>query len=425
MKILFLHPNMPGQYKHICKKMAEDPKNTVVFISKPRKLEIPGVHKLEYQVMREASPSTHRYLRNAESAVLQGQEVWRMCKKLKEEEGFVPDVICAHPGWGDALFIKDIFPNTPLLSFLEFYYRAEGADVGFNPAEPVGPDDYARVRMKNTVNILSLESTDWGICPTWWQQQVHPEEFKSKISVIHDGIDTDIACPNPEATVTLPGDIVMTGKDELITYVARNFEPYRGFDTVMRAFKTLLERRPNCRIVAVGADGVSYGKKAPDGQTYRQMLMKELGLDSSRLHFVGLLDYKKMIRLMQASSAHIYFTYPFVLSWSMMEAMACGCPMICSDTAPVREVMQDGYNGLLCDFFSPEQLAERVEEALDNRDKMAVLRQNARETILQRYALNKLLPLHLSLIKDIARGEMPPSTAERIAALHTDYKLAA
>ena len=141
MNILFIHPNMPGQYKHLCRVLAEDENNTVVFITKPKSVEIPNVHKVEYHIRREVSVSTHHYMTGAERAVIQGQEVWRVCRKLRDEEGFVPDVVCTHPGWGDALYIKDVYPNTKVLSFFEFYYHSHGADVNFDPEFPSGIDD--------------------------------------------------------------------------------------------------------------------------------------------------------------------------------------------------------------------------------------------------------------------------------------------
>lgn len=423
MKILFLHPNMPGQYKHLCQAYAKDPKNQVVFITKREDLDFPGVHRLTYKVARDAAPSTHRYMIGAERAVLQGQEVWRMCQRLKNEEGFVPDVICAHPGWGDALYVKDVYPDAPLLSFFEFYYHSKGADVGFNTAEPLPEDDKARVRTKNIINLLSLESADWGITPTQWQFQVHPEEFKYKISVLHDGVDTDVCAPNQDVTITLPGNVTLKKGDEVVTYVTRNFEHYRGFPTFVKAAKLITERRPNCHIIAVGADDVSYGRRPPAGKTFRQMYLEETPLDLSRVHFVGPLPYHHFLKVVQLSSAHIYLTYPFVLSWSMLEAMSTEALVIGSSTQPVMEVIRDGHNGLLVDFFSPEQVADRVDQVFAHKDRMQDLRRAARQTILDRYALKKLLPLHMNLINDLAAGQKPPRAAKAIEALYQEKEV--
>lgn len=404
MKILFIHPNMPGQYRNLCRFAAQNPGNTVVFLTKPTQVNIPGIHKVEYLVERTAGITAHRYLINSENAVLQGQETWRACRKLEQEEGFRPDIVVAHPGWGDCLFLKDLWPEVPLLSYFEFYYHANGADVGFVPEEQPGFDDKAKIRIKNITNLLNLEAADWGISPTTWQRELHPKEFLHKISLLHDGIDTKTCRPDPQAKITLPGGQTFRAGDEVVTYIARNFEPYRGFPTFMQAAERLLKERPNLHIIAIGADGVSYGRSLPKGQTYRREWLKRVKLDTSRLHFVGTLDYASLIRAMQVSAAHIYLTYPFVLSWSSMEAMATGCAMIASDTQPVREIMQDGENALLVDFFSPEQVAEKVVYALDNREKMQSLRKAARQVILDSYDLHKLLPSHMKLIEDVARN---------------------
>lgn len=418
MKILFIHPNMPGQYKHLCRAFADDPNNTVVFITKPRNLEIPNIHKVEYKVPREPSSQTHRYLIGTERSILQGQEVWRVCKQLKDKEGFIPDVICAHPGWGDTLFIKDVYPHTPVLSFFEFYYHAHGSDVNFDPASPSDFDDEARVRVKNITNLLSLESSDWGISPTFWQQVQHPEEFRHKISVLHDGIDVNTCQPDPNATLTLSSGHTFKKGDPVVTYIARNFEPYRGFPTFMEAAEIIQRERPDAHIIAVGADEVSYGRKLPKGQTWRHIMMEKVKLDMSRIHFPGYMAYAQLLNLFQVSAAHIYLTYPFVLSWSALESMACGVAMVSSNTQPIHEVMTHGENALLADFFSPQEVAQHVLTILADKDGMHDMRRKARETVVKRYALDTLLPLHVDLIKDVAARNFPPPTQSRIDALY-------
>lgn len=424
MKILFMHPNMPGQYKYLCPEFAKDPENTVLFVTKHKSMELANVHRITFEVPRKASPHCHRYMKHAEEAVLQGQEVWRVLKVLKEREGFVPDIVVAHPGWGDAMFVKDIYPDTPLFCFFEFFYHSKGSDVGFGGSEIVTDDDVARVRVKNMHHMLSLKDADWGISPTHWQHSLHPPEYQSKISIIHDGINTDVCKPNPNAKVEIKGKTFRPG-DELVTYVARNFEPYRGFPTFMRAAEIILKERPNCHIVAVGADDVSYGKPAPEGTTFRKMMMEEVDLDMDRFHLPGTLPYKGLITLLQASAAHIYLTYPFVLSWSSMEAMACGCAMVGSATTPVEEVITHGENGLLVDFFSAEDVANQVFEVLDHPTRMQHIRDAARESMLQKYSLNKLLPLHKQLVIDVAEGKLPPPTDQIIQSLYDTPKKAA
>lgn len=408
MNILFLHPNMPGQYKHLARAFGEEGKHRIFFITKHKTAELPGVERITYRLPRDASPFTHRYLVTAERGVLQGQEVWRVAKQLKVQQGFTPDIIIAHPGWGDALFIKDIFPDTPVLGFFEFYYRARGADVDFDSKAPIGPDDIARVRMKNVINQMSLEMVDWGITPTVWQWSLHPREYQPKLSVLHDGVNVEFCKPDPAATFTLPNGKTFRPGDELVTYVARNFEPYRGFPTFMRAAEKLLRERPNLHIIAVGADEVSYGKPAPKGTTYRQLMLKEVKLPKDRMHFIGTVPYDQLIHLFQVSAAHLYLTYPFVLSWSMLEAMASGAAIVVSNTKPVLEVIEDGKNGLLADFFSSDDVVKKVNALLDAKDGNKALREAARRTVVERFALAETMKLHRQLVLDVASGKTPP-----------------
>lgn len=287
MQMLFLHPNMPGQFRHLARAFGAEGGHRIYFITKHKTAEVAGVTRVTYRTPRDASPHTHRYLISSERAVLQGQEVWRVAKRLRDEQNFTPDIIIAHPGWGDALFIKDLFPRARLLSFCEFYYRAHGADVGFETGEAVRDDDIARIRMKNITNQLSLDASDWGYAPTIWQWSLHPEAYQPRISVIHDGVDVQHCRPDASASFTVPGGPAFRPGDEVVTYITRNFEPYRGFPTFMKAAELILKERPNCHIVAVGADDVSYGKAAPHGTTYREIWSKQVSLPRERMHFLG------------------------------------------------------------------------------------------------------------------------------------------
>ncbi|MEM7617426.1 MAG: glycosyltransferase [Pseudomonadota bacterium] len=372
---------------------------------------------LAYQVNEHVDKGTHKYLINITKAVNAGQEVWRVCNKIKNL-GFKPDVIYAHPGWGDALFVKDIFPDAPLLNYSEFYYQPFGADMHFDPEDKVEPDNLARLRLKNVNHLLNLTACDWAISPTIWQKKQTPIEFHNKISVLHEGIDTDHITVKDIDKVVINKNLTFHKGQQIITYIARNFEPYRGFPTAMRAFHILQKALPDAHIILIGSDGVSYGKSAKNFKTYKEQMLDELNFDMSRLHFVGKLPYQKMLDLLQISNAHIYLTYPFVLSWSMLESMASGCAMICSKTAPVEEVIIDGYNGHFVDFFSPEDVAEKVIKVVNDRDGNKYIRENARKTILDRFALKKLLPLHLQLLNDVAVGAFPPPADDNIMQHH-------
>ncbi|GAB4367116.1 MAG: glycosyltransferase family 4 protein [Kiloniellaceae bacterium] len=410
MKYLFVHQNMPGQYKHICQRLAADKDNTVVFITKREGLELPNIKKVLYKPHREPAESTHRYIREAERGILHGQEVARKALALKAQ-GFVPDIIVGHPGWGETLYLKDVYPDTPLLGFFEFYYHSVGSDVGFDPESPVTLDTHCRIRTKNIIQFMGLESADAGMSPTFWQFQQYPEEFQYKISVIHDGIDTKVCAADSDAFLEIRNTDGVTTKlsqgEEIVTFVVRNLEPYRGFPQFMRAAELILKRRPNAKIIIVGGDDVSYGRALPDGQTYRKQMLEEVDLDMSRVFFIGRVPYATYLKVIQVSAVHVYLTYPFVLSWSMLEAMAAECLVVASSTPPVTEVVKDGVNGLLVDFFDHEAIAGRVDEVLDHKDRMAAIRKKARQTIVQNYELESCLDAQLKLIGSLVEGKRP------------------
>jgi glycosyltransferase involved in cell wall biosynthesis len=401
MNILFVHQNMPGQFKHLAPKLAALPKNKVAFITKRENIELPGVRRVNYQIPRTAHETTHHYVRLFENSVIYGQQVVRACHDLAKD-GFRPDVIVAHPGWGESLFLKDIYPKVPLLNFCEFYYHGRGADIGFDKDEETGIDDILRARARNAHLLLSLEACDAGLSPTEWQKSAHPSVFHEKIEVIFDGIDTDYIRPDPTATVTLPDGRVLGTDDEVITYSVRNLEPYRGFPNFIRALPRLLELRPNATVLVVGGDEVSYGRAPPDGKSWRETMLEEVPLDLSRVHFLGKLPYANYRSVLQISKAHIYLTRPFVLSWSCIEAMAAGCLIVGSRTPPVEEVIRDGVNGFLVDFHSPKEIAEKTAEVVEAGASLDHIRQRARKTVLDRFALNKCLPRQLKLIRDLA-----------------------
>lgn len=416
VKILFVHQNFPGQYKHLVPAMAKQEGNAIVAVGESKNVKpntIETLNRFEvkwigYDTPKGASPTTHHYIQSLEAAIRRGQTVVRAVLPLRKQ-GFIPDVICAHPGWGEALYLKDIFPEAKHLYFLEFFYRPRGSDVGFDPEFPNQFDDLFRVRTKSANLLLNLDAMDWGVSPTIWQRDQHPIAFHNQISVIHDGIDTKTVKPNPDATVTVKEkNLTLSAKDEVITYIARNLEPYRGFHIFMRSLPELLRRRPQAQIVILGGDDVSYGRRLPNGETYREKYLAEIGdIDRDRVHFLGKISYQAYLSVLQISSAHIYLTYPFVLSWSMLEAMAAGCLVIGSSTPPVLEVLRHEENGLLVDFFKTEEIIEALDLALNHPDEMQTLRENARKTVVEKFDLESIcLPQHVQLIEKLAAGNL-------------------
>jgi len=425
MRVLFLHNNFPGQYRHVAAALAADPANEVVFVTQRKEGAMPGVRKRLYRPSREASAQAHHYLRGTEAAVLNGQAVWRACRDLARD-GFVPDIVCSHSGWGNGLYVKDAFPQARSLTYFEWYYHGRGSDADFLKDPPLEADDHCRLRTRNASILLDLAQCDWGLSPTRFQLSRFPPVFRSKMTALHDGVDVTFFAPAADARAKLaalriPGLPVGQGV-ELLTYATRGMEPYRGFPQFMRAAARLLAERPRLHVIVVGEDRVAYGRPLPPGESWRQRMMAELAIDPSRIHFTGLLPYPDYLTVLQASDVHVYLTVPFVLSWSLLEAMSAGCLLVASDTAPVRELIVDGREGLLADFFDTSALAGRIAGALERSDRGAPLRQAARARIVRNYALRDLLPRQLALIRQVAAGALPPKimpdriTPERPAA---------
>lgn len=408
MNLLFVHQNCPGQFKHLIRHFLAEGGHRVVFISQPNANSIPGLERIDYRPARRPSSATHAYLRDTEAAVLNGQAVARVALELKRG-GFVPDVMVGHNGWGETLFLKDVWPDRPLLSYFEFFYTAEGADLDFDPEFPATLDDRCKVRTRNAVNLLGLTAADAGLAPTEWQRSRYPEPFRNRIEVIHEGVDTARVTPDPAATLTFGRDgRTLTRDDEVITFSVRNLEPYRGFHVFMRALPEILRRRPHAHVILVGGDEVSYGRRPDSGGTWRQVLLEELRgrLDMTRLHFLGRIPYEAYLRVLRVSQAHVYLTYPFVLSWSMLEAMSAGCLVIGSRTPPVEEVLEDGRNGLLVDFHDTAGIADRIDSVFDHPDRMAALRRAARETIVTQFDLGTVtLPAQLRLLARVINSK--------------------
>ncbi|MDB5373351.1 MAG: glycosyl transferase group 1 [Belnapia sp.] len=409
MRVLFVHQNFPAQYRHVARAIARRKGVEVVGLGENAGEALPGVQHLRYKAPSVGAKDTHRYLRRFENAVFRGQQAARAAMALKER-GFSPDIICCHPGWGEGLFLRDVWPAAKLLFYWEFYYNSTGADVGFDPPGPTSMDDACRIRVLNANHLVTMQEADWGQTPTKWQASRFPAWARERISVVHEGIDTHEIQRRRGVDITLPDGCRLREGDEVVTFVARGMEPYRGFPTFMRSLPEILARRPAARIVLVGGDEPHYGAKPREGGTWKQVMLAELGerLDLTRVHFTGKVPHETLIGLLSLSSAHVYLTYPFVLSWSMLESMALGCLVIGSATAPVQEVIEHGRNGLLVDFFSPDAVADAVVRALADPAAHAPLRAAARRTVVEGFDLNSVcLPRHLALIEAVAAGRRP------------------
>lgn len=399
MNILFLHRNFPAQFRHITMDLATDPLNMLMFITANDTYEIPGVNKLVYKP-KEVSKGCNSFLNFYEENIQHGQAAANIAIAMKNK-GIKPDLIYGH-SWGPTMFMKDIFPDVPLLCYFEWFNNTKGGDLDFD-GRVIDESYEARMRFNNAYLLLDLESCDVGVCPTYWQRSRFPKEFQDKLKVLPDGVNTELCKPDKNAKFLIKDkNLELTAKDEVITYATRGMEPYRGFPQFMEAVEKLQKRRPNAHFVIGGTDTVHYGQPLAKG-TYKTMMLEKLDLDLSRIHFVGALPFKDYVSLLQISSAHVYLTYPFIASWSLLDAMAIGCCIVASNTPPVTEFMEDNYNGLLIDFYDIDGQVEKIEYALDNKDKIQPIRDNAIKTILEKYDFKDTLPKHIDFIKSFIR----------------------
>ena len=392
MRVLVVHQNFPGQFGHLVRTWSSRLGWDVRALGRDTAPGLRGFDALQrYHLTRDPHPAQHPYLRQMEAAILHGQATVRAMLELRTG-GFTPDVILAHPGWGETLYAKDVFPDAKLIHLCEWYYSAQGADMGFDTEFPVSFDDRTRIRSRNALHALNLTHCDVAVAPTQWQRSRHPKIFQSKITVQQEGIDTHALAPDSGASLITPSGVTLQAGDPVVTYVARNLEPYRGFHVFMRALQIVQQEHPRCHALIVGGDELSYGKPPPReaGQltnlNWRQHMLAQVNLDPTRTHFLGRIPRSQYLSVLQVSAAHVYLTYPFVLSWSLLEAMACGAPLVASNTAPVREVLRHGENAHLVSFFEPEVLAHTMLQVLHERVAQVPLRQQANADV-QRFSL--------------------------------------
>ena len=395
MKILFVHQNFPGQFLQLAPAMAArghqvlaltDEKN-----NRPSKVEVMR-YKTPIEMDRKAAGLARAYAEYTE----RGWMAARGCRALRDQHNYTPDVIFGHSGWGETLFLKEVWPEAKLLVYAELLYQTSGHDVGFDPEISTGTLESRVTTVARSAHLIQgLVQADAGLAPTEYQAGTFPPELRNKLTVIHDGIDTDKVKPAKDAWLRLPDGRELREGDEVISFVSRSLEPYRGFMHFMRALPEVMRARPNAQVVIVGAEGVSYGAPPPDGGSWKAKILTELEgqLDLSRIHFLGRVPYDAYLALLQLTRVHCYLTVPFVLSWSLTEAMAAGCLIVGSDTEPVRELIKDGENGRLVPYFDREALEKALIRALEGDPDAARLKAAARATIVRDYDFqSKTLP---------------------------------
>jgi glycosyltransferase involved in cell wall biosynthesis len=419
MNILFVHQSFPSQFKALAPALVQRGHNVVALLSRSLGCEYwEGVRLVEYQMGREVTPGIHPWIWDMEEKTIRGEACFRAALKLREE-GFYPDVIIAHPAWGECLFLVEAWPKAKLGIHCEFHNPIHFCNSKFDPEfawERENPDTLCRLRLRNMNSLFNLELADEAISPTHWQASRYPPEFRSKITIVHEGIDTQVLTPNDHVSLVLNDNHMLRKGDEIVTFVNRNLEPFRGFHTFMRALPDLLKRRPNARFLLVGGDGASYGS-LPDKRRYgvsnwREAMINEVRPkinpdDWNRVHFMGHIPYDKFVSLLQISSVHVYLTYPYVLSWSLMEAMSAGCAVVVSNTQPLLEVVTHNVTGRMVDFFDYKALSEEVCSLLSDKEARIELGRAARKFIQSNYDLKTIcLPAQVDWVEaTVAHGE--------------------
>ncbi|WP_420568840.1 glycosyltransferase [Thalassovita sp.] len=409
MKILFIHQNFPGQYKHLAPALASQGHQCVALtlrVKEPTTWQ--GVRVLPYGIQRRQGQGIHPWVHDFDTKVIRAEACFAAACKLRDQ-GFTPDIIVAHPGWGESMFLRDVWPTARIGLYCELYHLSGPDHTGFDPEfQPKkGEAEALRIRLKNLNNMVHFPVADMGLSPTQFQAGTFPAEWRDKITVIHDGINTDMLVRNDAARFELPDGSVVTRDDEVITFVNRNLEPYRGYHIFMRALPRLLKERPNAKVLIVGGDEVSYGARAPKGKTWKQIFIDEVrGRIPTPLwenvHFLGRIPYDHFVSLLQVSRVHVYLTYPFVLSWSLFEAMSAQAAIVASATAPVVEAIEHDVNGRLVDFFDQDALIQQVCDLLDDPEARERLGLAARAQMVEQYDLQKVcLPRQMKWIQEL------------------------
>lgn len=398
--VLFVHNGSPGRFASLAAALAARGWRGAL-INGPTGRNLAGFPTASWRTDAEVPRSRHSIARDTETSLVAGRAAVGAAARLRQE-GFTPDLIIGHPAWGEMLFLEEVFP-APQIQIGELYYRTRDSDVDFDPGLGI-PYDPLRTLARNPTLATSYANAARIVAPTPYQASTLPRAFQSQVRIIHEGVDVDTTTRRPDARISFKSGLVLDGSTPVVTFINRCFEPMRGFHVFMRALPRLLAAVPDVHVILVGGDrNGGYGPTLPD-KTWREAMMEEVGdkLDMTRVHFTGVLGYEDMLRVLSVSWAHVYMTYPFVLSWSLLDAMACECLLVASNTAPVRDVIVDGVNGVLVDFFDTDAMADRLADACRNPERYRPLRKAARETVVTQYDRRRICePAWLDLVDEV------------------------
>lgn len=401
-RVLFMHPNFPGQFRYLAPAIVKLGAEVRVLTFSAKRNSTHNIKVDIAQPSRQPFEHVDSYLKDLDVKIIRARASEKILLDYVNE-GWLPDIIIGHSGWGDMMFVKSIFPSAKVIGWFEFYYGDSVGDLHFDPEFPTQIEDQLRGNLKNMLPLWMAQQVDGAVCATKYQKSIHPKMMQSMLKVFHEGVNTDYCCPNDSIAICLNEDLKLTRENKVITFINRNLEPYRGYHSFIRSLPRVFEKHPDAHVVIVGGDGVSYGSAPKAGGSWKHVFLQEVAdqLDPARVHFLGTVDYATLVALMQLSRAHVYLTYPFVLSWSLLEAMSCGAPILASDTAPVKEVVRHNRNGLLVDFFDYQAIADGIDTLITMPEKkLQKMRRNAREKIVKQYDLDTVcLPNLLKYIE--------------------------
>lgn len=402
--VLFVHNNFPAQFADLARALLDRGVScTAIAGAQARGIE--GMPVARWKNARGSTPGIMPLATRAEADLIRGRAALEAARALKAS-GYAPDLIIGHPGWGETVLLGDAFPDARRILFHEFFYAGRGLDIDFDTEFLPATDDMILAgTSKNAVMALALSQADVIVAPTPFQAATLPDVFRPRTRIIHEGVDVGAIRPGPAAPFQVPGGPVLAPGTPVITHVNRNLEPVRGLHILLRALPRLLAEVPDAQVLIVGeAAGRGYSGAAPDGRAWKDFLLDKAGggLDFARVHFTGPLPHAAMLAALRLSTAHVYYTYPFVLSWSLAEAMASGCYVIGSDTAPVRDAITDGVEGKLLDFFDVDALSGALIEACRTPGAFAAQRAAARAKAEAMFDRAKGRAAWLALVNEVA-----------------------
>lgn len=400
--ILFSHQNFPAQFGAFGGYLAQSGWDVTFATSKPKGAAPKGCKFLAMAPHRQPAKSVHRFASGLEKAMINGQAFANAAIKARDLDGLDPDIVMAHSGWGSGTFCKAVWPNCKYVAYVEWYYRWPSLDI---PTENVGrsqEDLRARALARNAPTLLDLAEADLVLCPTEFQARQFPTQYRQNMVVQHDGVNISKLARDKKIAVNI-GKRTLGDEAEIITYATRGMEPHRGFPQFMRALEKLQKQRPNLHAIIGGQDKVSYGVQLPDQDSWKRRMLSELDLDLKRVHFVGLLPHSEFGKLLRSASVHVYFTVPFVPSWSLIEAMSVGCPMVVSKNAAVEEALEHGKSALMVDHDNQKAVVKAVNRLLDDRKLAADLGQAAQQKARTSFDAAWIWPARAEMLQRLIR----------------------